>query len=255
VTRKYKESGGELRLRCGVRRLRHDGRRVVEVELDSGECLGARQVLSSAGLCETLRLCDPPLVDRPMPHPGAISFVEAIFSLGAVQPVQIGIPHTITFFNNDPRGFRYGVPDDPVDVSSGIICSPNNFQYDAPLDEGMLRLTALAQPRYWLTPRGEEEYQAEKERWRARMVDAARRWIPDFTSYVVDVDMFTPRTIVKYTGHENGAVYGAPHKELQGRTPLENLFVCGTDQGFLGITGSMLSGITIANLHLLRASN
>ena len=52
--------------------------------------------------------------------------------------------------------------------------------------------------------------------------------------------------------HLNGCVYGAPHKRLDGRTHLDNLFLCGTDQGFLGIIGSMLSGITIANLHLLR---
>ena len=37
-------------------------------------------------------------------------------------------------------------------------------------------------------------------------------------------------------------------------THLENLFLCGTDQGFLGIIGSMLSGITIANLHLLKGT-
>jgi hypothetical protein len=32
---------------------------------------------------------------------------------------------------------------------------------------------------------------------------------------------------------------------------VENLYLCGTDQGFLGIVGSMLSGITIANRYLL----
>ena len=50
----------------------------------------------------------------------------------------------------------------------------------------------------------------------------------------------------------NGAVYGCPEKIKDGRTHLGNLFLCGTDQGFLGITGSMLSGISIANLHLLK---
>jgi hypothetical protein len=38
-----------------------------------------------------------------------------------------------------------------------------------------------------------------------------------------------------------------------GRTHLSNLFLCGTDQGFLGITGAMLSGITMANVHVLGA--
>ena len=50
-----------------------------------------------------------------------------------------------------------------------------------------------------------------------------------------DSDMFTPTTIVRYTGHENGAVYGAPDKQFDGRTHLDNLFICGTDQGLVGI--------------------
>ena len=48
------------------------------------------------------------------------------------------------------------------------------------------------------------------------------------------------------------AVYGAPRKILTGDMPLKNLFLCGTDQGFLGIIGSMLSGITFSNNQLLR---
>jgi len=64
--------------------------------------------------------------------------------------------------------------------------------------------------------------------------------------------MFTPSTIVRFTGHDNGAIYGSPDKQLDGRTHLENLFVCGTDQGFVGIIGSIVSGISMANQHCLR---
>ena len=64
------------------------------------------------------------------------------------------------------------------------------------------------------------------------------RFVPDFRGRVVDTDMFTPTTIVRFTGHDNGAIYGAPEKQLDGRTHLKNLFICGTDQGFVGIIGS-----------------
>ena len=64
--------------------------------------------------------------------------------------------------------------------------------------------------------------------------------------------MFTPTTVHKFTGRIGGAVYGSPKKNKTGKTHLENLFLCGTDQGFLGIVGAMLSGITIANLYGLR---
>jgi phytoene dehydrogenase-like protein len=68
----------------------------------------------------------------------------------------------------------------------------------------------------------------------------------------VDIDTFTPRTIRHFTGHVHGCVYGAPRKHWDGTTPFENVFLCGTDQGFLGIVGAMISGITMANRHILR---
>jgi len=63
--------------------------------------------------------------------------------------------------------------------------------------------------------------------------------------------MFTPNTIRRFTWHDNGAVYGAPEKVLDGRTPIEGLYLCGTDQGYVGIIGSIISGLTIANRYVL----
>ena len=80
---------------------------------------------------------------------------------------------------------------------------------------------------------------------------SAARFVPDCRQHVIDMDMFTPRTIQRYTWHDNGAVYGAPEKRLDGRTKFANLFICGTDQGYVGIVGSLLSGILVANRHLL----
>jgi phytoene dehydrogenase-like protein len=209
----------------------------------------AKNVLSSAGLAETMRLCRDGSAEAERHRPGHISFVETVFVLDK-PPAEIGHPETIVFYNDSPR-FRYDCPEEPIDLHSGIVCSPNNFEYDAPLDESKIRITALARPRYWMNLR-DEEYAAEKQVWRDRIAESAVRYIPDFRPNVVDTDVFTPRTIRKFTGHLNGCVYGSPHKALDGKTHLENLYICGNDQGFLGIVGAMLSGITIANAHLLQ---
>jgi hypothetical protein len=58
-------------------------------------------------------------------------------------------------------------------------------------------------------------------------------------------------TIERFTKKNEGAVYGSPLKIKSGRTPWRNLFIAGTDQGYLGIVGSMLSGVTIVNQHFL----
>jgi phytoene dehydrogenase-like protein len=245
---KFRELGGELRLRSGVSRITVRNGAAQNVVLDDGTELAARRVLSSAGWVETMRLCDG--ADRAGPHqPGRLSFLESISVLDA-PPKDLGLDRTIVFFN-DSETFHYERPQELADLRSGVICCPNNFHYDRPLPEGIVRITALANYPRWAGLDG-PSYRQEKHRWHDRMVASAVRFVPDFRSSVIDADTFTPRTIRGYTGHENGAVYGAPEKHPDGTTHLKNLFICGTDQGLVGIIGSIISGITIANRHLLK---
>ncbi len=98
--------------------------------LEDGTELEARNVLSSAGWTETMRLCDDGRAASE-PPPGRLSFVESISILDA-QPRTLGYDQTIVFFN-DSEQFHYEKPDDLVDLRSGMICSPNNFAYAEPL--------------------------------------------------------------------------------------------------------------------------
>ena len=144
-----------------------------------------------------------------------------------------------------------------MDTRSGVICFPNNFDYGgAGLPEGLFRVTCLADYRPWVRL-PEADYQAGKRHCYAEMQRSARRFLPAveedvLAANLLATDMFTPRTVHKFTGHLNGAIYGAPRKLRDGRTHLTNLFLCGTDQGFLGIIGAMLSGISMANYHVLQ---
>jgi phytoene dehydrogenase-like protein len=198
-----------------------------------------------------MRLCeDRTAVDEV--QTGKLSFVEAISILDR-QPKQLGHDQTIVFFNDSDK-FHWQRPDQLCDMRTGVVCSPNNYVYDpddGQLPDGVMRISALADFDGWakLSP---EEYQLEKLRWYDRTVEAAVRFIPDYRAHVVDTDMFTPTTIRRFTWHKNGAVYGAPDKRLDGTTHLDNLFICGTDQGFVGIVGAIVSGISIANQHCLR---
>ena len=136
-------------------------------------------------------------------------------------------------------------------VTSGVLCCSNNFNYPQPLKEGLVRLTNMANFAQWDSlPR--TDYIAAKKHWRNKALESVFTFFPDFRDNMVFLDSFTPKTIKKYTGHLNGAVYGSPRKIKNGKTPVNNLFICGTDQGFLGIIGATLSGISMANLHVLR---
>jgi phytoene dehydrogenase-like protein len=249
LVRKYRGCGGELKTRCAVTSIQAANGRVESILLENGEVLTADKILSSAGYVETMRLLsnyDPTGIED---KAGQLSMVEFITVLDK-QPAEMGHETTIIFYNNSDR-FDYRKPDELVNVSSGVICCPNNFQYEIPLPEGMIRITNLANFDLW-DRLGKEEYKAQKAAWLGTSLNEVVKLIPDFRDSIVFTDVFTPRTIRRFTGHINGAVYGTPNKTKMGITHLENLFICGTDQGFLGIVGAMLSGISMANLHVLQ---
>jgi phytoene dehydrogenase-like protein len=225
--------------------------RAVGVVLDNGQELTARNILSSAGAVETLRLCDTPS-EMVACRAGQLSFVESLSVLDRA-PKSVGNDQTIVFFN-DSEKFHWQKPaEDLCDVRTGVICSPNNFAYapdDGELADNLIRITAIAHFERWRSL-PEEAYRLEKLGWYDRLAASAVRFVPDFRHRVIDTDMFTPTTIQRFTGHENGAIYGAPHKQLDGRTGVKNLYLCGTDQGYLGIVGALVSGVSMANRHCL----
>ena len=249
LVKKFQDHGGELRLRCGVQSIQVANGRVESVLLDNGEALTADKTISSAGYVETMRLLsdyDPVRVKHDV---GQLSFVEFIMVLDR-ELAETGYDTTIIFFNNSDK-LSYRRPDDLVDVSSGVICCPNNFYFESPLPEAMIRVTNMANFDLW-NKLEQEEYKAQKAAWLETSLEEVVKFMPDFRGSIVYTDVFTPKTIHRFTGHLNGAVYGTPNKIKTGRTHLDNLFICGTDQGFLGIVGAMLSGISMANLHVLQ---
>jgi phytoene dehydrogenase-like protein len=251
LVRRFRSLGGELRLRSGVERIKVDAGHATGVVLDNGQELSARRVLSSAGYLETLRLCDDITAVDPQ-RSGRLSFCESISVLDK-EPRQLGYDYSVVFFNDSPR-FCWQQPDALLDVRTGVICSPNNYLYDAAdgrLPDGVIRSTMLANYDLW-TQLNDPQYHVEKLTGYDRMMQSIVRFIPDVRSHVIDTDMFTPRTIRRFTWHDNGAVYGAPDKQLDGTTHLKNVFICGTDQGMVGIVGAIMSGITVANRYCLR---
>lgn len=252
LVRRFRELGGKLLLRSGVDRILVEGDRAIGVVLENGTTLFAKRILSSAGVIETMRLCENSSVEE-VQRAGQLTFIEAISVLDC-QPKEAGFDKTIVFFN-DSEKFHWSSPSsDLCDVRTGVLCSPNNYLYsdaEGELDAGFIRQTSIAHFDRWAAL-DDAQYQRQKMRWYDLSTSSAVRFVPDFRRHVVDTDVFTPKTIRRFTSHDNGAVYGAEKKKLDGTTHLSNLFLCGTDQGFVGIVGAIVSGISMANQHCLR---
>ena len=241
----FTDNGGEIRWKTPVKGIIVKDGAATGVRLDNGEEIPAAQVFSSAGRGETAALCgDAP---ESAARPGRLGFAELVLYF---KEPPAGSDAAITFFSRQ-KEFAFSEAAGLVDDASGVICCPNNFRYPEPLPEGCLRVTARANYGLWagLSP---ADYAAAKAEAVSRLTAAAEKFYPGIRDRAVFTDLFTPCTVKRFTGHARGAIYGTPDKRRDGKTPYAGLFLTGTDQGFLGIVGALLSGITIANAYGLR---
>ena len=96
-----------------------------------------------------------------------------------------------------------------------------------------------------------QSYTSAKDETALRSLSVAEKILGHFSENIVYRDTFTPLTIERFTAKKHGAIYGNPFKIKDGDIGYDNLFLAGTDQGFLGIIGAMLSGVSIVNQHIL----
>jgi phytoene dehydrogenase-like protein len=245
---RYQELGGERRMKAGVEKILTRNQKAVGVRLENGEEIFAPVILSSMGLPETLEKIDSPV--ELLARPGKMSFTECIVHLDK-KPAELGLDSTIIFYN-ERKTYQYREPQELFDPQSAVICFPNNFERDDQ-EEGIIRITHMANYDRWNELKNLDDkkqiYKAQKELVYQKTLEILKKIAPNQESSTLFKDVFTPTTVERYTWHKRGAVYGSPDKTRRGLTPIDGLYIIGTDQGFLGIIGAMLSGISMANLY------
>lgn len=249
---KLRDCGGELSLGHGIRQLHIRDQRVIGVTDDRGEQHQAEHVISTVGRRETAELCDEPPADLAAGQPGEMGFCESIFELDC-HPRELGLTSCI-IFRNTTSEFTFAPPIEPVDYRSQVICMPGNYQgcEDIPA-ANQLRLTHLASPNTWLNL-DRNDYREAKQQVLERQHHLLEEFCPGLQQTIRSQELFTPKTIKRFTGHLNGAIYGNAQKLKNGDCSCPNLFLAGTDQGFLGIVGALLSGTVVVNRHFFSAN-
>ncbi len=239
---RYKEVGGEIRFRSDVESIDVDTK-VKGVHLKNGEFLATGRVLSSAGLPETFSLVNKETGFKPIV--GKLSFTESIYLIKDKAPLK-NFDATIVFYNSTDK-YLYRRSESAYDNQSAVFCLPDNYERENSNGYGTIRVTNMANYDLWKKLE-KKEYLLQKDKVFNDALCLGEKLL-DQKLDVVFKDVFTPTTVERYTNHFNGTVYGSTTKVRDGRTEIEGLNIIGTDQGFLGIVGSMLSGISMANLH------
>jgi len=255
----YASFGGEIRYQCRVDSLCFKGNKVVAVKTDTGEEIPCSSVISTIGLPGTSNLMGEKDDDHEN-YTGRLSFVESIYLVPRSAMATVKNDSTSIFFSTSNQ-FKYQRPSTAVDTSSGVINFPENFHGVPANKYCQIRVTNMANFDLWRDAdrpqqgckERSEAYNELKKTFQQQSLTEVQRIVGSFEHAIEFEDTFTPLTIERYTSKAAGAVYGSPIKIKDGRTAYDNLFVAGTDQGFLGIVGAMLSGVTIVNNHILAA--
>lgn len=255
----YRQFGGEIEFSTGVEEILAENNRIYGIRTANGEDIRCSHLLTTAGLPETKKLFKNHgsaelFSELPVEQAaGRLSFIESIYHFDKSAGSRLPHDRTIIFYNLSEH-FSYRRPGDAVDLNSGVICFPDNFQGECHNDIIPLRVTHLANYDTWHKAYNADDktlYAGMKAVWSRRSQETIGKIIGNCSENIVYQDSFTPVTIERYTSRTRGAVYGSPEKIKDGGTKFENLYIAGTDQGYLGIIGSMLSGVTMVNRHIL----
>ena len=253
---KIEKEGGEILFKTPARSIQklEDGSFLITGTKEKS--WRALQVISTLGHAETLKQLDWPEKDElevqeeKFPA-GKFSFVEIQLLLKDSSPWgNEGLDCCNLYYNESKTSFDYSCPKGLWRTDNAILSLPHNFgpNHYGQGKQGLIRLTLMANYQEWMSLNSNDYAKAKEQ-----LLEDAIELIEKITGVGITkdnielADIFTPKTVQKYTRHLGGAVYGGPNKSKDGKTFVPGLYVAGTDQGYLGIVGAMLSGVLVAN--------
>jgi phytoene dehydrogenase-like protein len=217
--------GGELRLGCGVSRITVEGARVTGVQTDGGEWIGAKAVVSNAGPVVTYRnlIGHEHVPARTLRGLDRRQMGTSIFQvyLGIDRPVEeLGLGSHEVMTNEGFDIERQYARGQGFDRPGHMLIGCPNLAVPgiSPPGTSMVTLTAMVSGQPWLGV-DPAAYVDTKNRFAEGMLSWAEQTFPGLRDAVEVVEVGSPVTMARYTGHPTGAIYGFDSTRL-GHTAL-----------------------------------
>ncbi|MEW6587484.1 MAG: NAD(P)/FAD-dependent oxidoreductase, partial [Nitrospirota bacterium] len=269
----FRENGGILRLKTKVKRILVENNRAVGVELDDGEQLRARCVISNADTKRTfLDLVGEERLEKGFPE-RVKRLQQSVSGFVVHLGVRMELPEDlhcgcVMYFPD------YGIAEDQFRSAARneIVTAPGKFGVG--LSVATLKDPGLAPAGchaldiiYMPAPYGYEhnwmredrtKYNELKEKTADTLIGAAEKLIPGLSRHIVVKDINTPLTYERYTSATEGGWYDSactPGQSLRNRmtakTPVRNLYLTGA-KSFPGpgMFGAIQSGLFTADIIL-----
>ena len=269
--RALKRASGEIRLQSRVKRILVEGKRVIGVELESGEVIRAEVVISNADPEVTFgkligRDKLPPRLKRKVE---SVIYSTSCLSLFFATDMDLraeGLDSGNMWYYDHPdvdRIYREGLTDAVLhdETPPGMFLTVTTLKDPSKMHSGHHTCESFAFVGYdafeqWAhTKYGARptEYDAMKEDLAWRMVRGLEKRIPGLSKHIVYYSLGTPLTNEHYLNATRGNLYGIDKRPSQvgplgftPRTEFEGLYLCGQSTLSHGVAGVTASGIDAA---------
>jgi phytoene dehydrogenase-like protein len=270
LTRALKRAGGEIRLRTPVRRILMDNRRAVGVELQGGEELQARHILSNADPETTfIKLIGrehlPWRLKRKVERVSYSTSCLSLFLVVDMDLKALGFDSgNYWFYEHDDinKVYEQGLGDAILRGSpEGLFMTITTLKDPSKMHSGHHTLEVFAFVSYepfakWAHEASGDrawEYQQLKGELSGRIFSVLEKRIPGITESVVMSELGTPISNEHFINAHQGNIYGIEKSVRQvgplafrTKSGIKNLYLCGQSTMSHGIAGTAISGILAA---------
>jgi all-trans-retinol 13,14-reductase len=269
--RALKCAGGEIRLQCRVKRILIEGKKVLGVELDSGEEIRAGVVISNADPEITFGqlIGKEKLSPRLKRKVDSVKYSTSCLSLFFATDMDLraaGLDSGNFWFYDHPdvdKIYSDGLTDAVLrdETPPGMFLTATTLKDPSKMHSGHHTCESFAFVGYeafekWAhTKYGSRptDYEAMKEDLAWRMVRGLEKHVPGLSKHIVFYSLGTPLTNEHYLNATRGNLYGIEKSPSQvgplgftARTEFEGLFLCGQSTTSHGVAGVTQSGIDAA---------
>lgn len=169
----------------------------------------------------------------------------------------LGIPEGTYFHNHDydiGKAYRHAVEGNYKKTDWCLTNYPKTNPSTFPEGGGILSFAEIAMPEDWFEL-SNTEYNKKKEKVKDTLLNKYDKVFPGLKKHAKVIVFGTPRTMKRYSGNHQGAIYGfeqsieqSGNKRLANKTPIKGLYLAGAwTQAGGGYEGSMMTGIKTAH--------
>jgi len=270
LTEVLESNGGIVAVKAGVKQIIIENNKATGVEMENGDCIYARKIVSNAGARNTFKKLIPQqlqkaayteAIDKIKP---SVSHVCLYVGLNASDK-DLKLPkHNIWIYDSHclDTKFNEHMCNEYSDSPVTYISFPSAKDTDwCKKHSGTASIQVIGlYPYNWVKKWGDknwqkrgDEYEKIKEELKTNMLEKLYKELPQVKGHIEIAELSTPLSTAHFTSYAQGEIYGLEHtplrvrmKLLRPQTTYKNLYLTGQDTMFVGVGSALFSGILTA---------